>query len=487
MRRPAPERGRPRLRPLGPAGPPGWPRPGRTRRTTRLAILGLIALALVVAIAPTLRVYLHQRAQISALETKQAQQRQDVAALQAQAQRWNDPAYIEAQARSRLQFVKPGQRSYVVSAPKPAAATAPGQRHRGGDDRLGQPVLDGRPVAVPAEGRREPVPRRSERRRRLALSADDLLAVREQLGREPRGAVRVAHRCACGDPDVVETAPRLPDGTPFPTTYYVTCPRLTGRISTLEGAGVMAEMTAELSADPVLAQTYSDGARGLPCPAGAPRRGAGDRRRLGRRACRTGSSACTSWSVIRSRPGPGVNPLGDATLAALAAGGAWWDPPCRRAAEESRMTKVAAIDCGTNSIRLLVAEIDSAAGTLHDLDRRMEIVRLGQDVDRTGMLADEALARTFAAAEGYAAACADHGVERIRFVATSATRDAGNRAVFVDGIRERLGVEPEVVSGAEEAALSFSGATRELSAVGAAAPYLVVDIGGGSTEVVRGS
>jgi exopolyphosphatase/guanosine-5'-triphosphate,3'-diphosphate pyrophosphatase len=151
------------------------------------------------------------------------------------------------------------------------------------------------------------------------------------------------------------------------------------------------------------------------------------------------------------------------------------------------MTKVAAIDCGTNSIRLLVAEIDSAAGTLHDLDRRMEIVRLGQDVDRTGMLADEALARTFAAAEVYAAACADHGVERVRFVATSATRDAGNRAVFVDGIRERLGVEPEVVSGAEEAALSFSGATRELAAVGAAAPYLVVDIGGGSTEVVRGS
>jgi cell division protein FtsB len=105
--------------------PVGLPRPGRTRRTTRLAILGLIALALVVAIAPTLRVYLHQRAQISALETKQAQQRQDVAALQAQAQRWNDPAYIEAQARSRLQFVKPGQRSYVVSAPKPAPATAP--------------------------------------------------------------------------------------------------------------------------------------------------------------------------------------------------------------------------------------------------------------------------------------------------------------------------------------------------------------------------
>jgi exopolyphosphatase/guanosine-5'-triphosphate,3'-diphosphate pyrophosphatase len=151
------------------------------------------------------------------------------------------------------------------------------------------------------------------------------------------------------------------------------------------------------------------------------------------------------------------------------------------------MAKVAAIDCGTNSIRLLIAEIDAAAGTLRDLDRRMEIVRLGQDVDRTGLLAAEALARTFEAAERYAAACEEQGVARVRFVATSATRDAGNRAEFVDGIRERLGVEPEVVSGDEEASLSFSGATRELAAVGAAAPFLVVDIGGGSTEVVRGT
>ncbi len=151
------------------------------------------------------------------------------------------------------------------------------------------------------------------------------------------------------------------------------------------------------------------------------------------------------------------------------------------------MTRVAAIDCGTNSIRLLVADIDPVAGTATDLDRRMEIVRLGQDVDRTGALAAEALERTFAAAERYADAARELGVERTRFVATSATRDATNRSAFVDGIRERLGVEPEVVSGAEEASLSFAGATRELGSGGAAAPYLVVDIGGGSTEVVRGS
>jgi exopolyphosphatase/guanosine-5'-triphosphate,3'-diphosphate pyrophosphatase len=151
------------------------------------------------------------------------------------------------------------------------------------------------------------------------------------------------------------------------------------------------------------------------------------------------------------------------------------------------MPVVGAIDCGTNSIRLLVADIDPVAGTARELDRRMEIVRLGQDVDRTGELAAEALERTFAAAERYAEACRQLGVQRMRFVATSATRDAANRDVFVAGIRERLGVEPEVVSGEEEASLSFAGATRELASGGAHSPYLVVDIGGGSTEVVRGS
>jgi exopolyphosphatase / guanosine-5'-triphosphate,3'-diphosphate pyrophosphatase len=154
--------------------------------------------------------------------------------------------------------------------------------------------------------------------------------------------------------------------------------------------------------------------------------------------------------------------------------------------EGVRMTRVAAIDCGTNSIRLLVAEVDPDTGALRDLDRRMEIVRLGQDVDRTGTLAEEALQRTFAAAEVYADACRELGAERTRFVATSATRDASNRQVFVDGIMERLGVEPEVVSGAEEAGLSFAGATGELIASAAPTPFLVVDIGGGSTEVVRG-
>ncbi|MGW5236619.1 Ppx/GppA phosphatase family protein [Streptomyces nodosus] len=159
------------------------------------------------------------------------------------------------------------------------------------------------------------------------------------------------------------------------------------------------------------------------------------------------------------------------------------------------MTRVAAVDCGTNSIRLLIADVTGsgdAPGTgttaeLVELDRRMTIVRLGQGVDRTGRLAPEALERTFAACREYAGLIKEHGVERIRFVATSATRDAENRDEFVRGVLEILGVEPEVISGDQEAEFSFTGATRELAGrEDLATPYLVVDIGGGSTEFVVG-
>jgi exopolyphosphatase / guanosine-5'-triphosphate,3'-diphosphate pyrophosphatase len=152
--------------------------------------------------------------------------------------------------------------------------------------------------------------------------------------------------------------------------------------------------------------------------------------------------------------------------------------------------RVGAIDCGTNSIRLLIADAHGPAegnndgGRLADVVRLMRVVRLGQGVDATGRLADEALERTFAAAEDYAGLIREYGASRLRFVATSATRDAANRQAFVDGIRQRLGVEPEVISGAEEAGLSFAGATSVLGA--SAENVLVVDLGGGSTEFVVG-
>ncbi|MFL6238701.1 MAG: exopolyphosphatase [Actinomycetes bacterium] len=144
--------------------------------------------------------------------------------------------------------------------------------------------------------------------------------------------------------------------------------------------------------------------------------------------------------------------------------------------------RVAAIDCGTNSIRLLVADVVDRR--LSDVSRRMEIVRLGQGVDRTGRIDPAALQRTLSALADYAAEIRRLDVERVRMVATSATRDAKNRGDFVDGVRGLLGVDPEIVTGDEEATLSFLGATRDLSA---GAPYLVVDIGGGSTEFVLGA
>ncbi|MEU3024406.1 exopolyphosphatase [Nocardiopsis alba] len=165
------------------------------------------------------------------------------------------------------------------------------------------------------------------------------------------------------------------------------------------------------------------------------------------------------------------------------------------------MSGVAAIDCGTNSIRLLIADVVALDGDevqVVDADRRMEIVRLGEGVDETGEFSAEALERTFEALRGYAEAIEAYGIplgpDTVRMVATSATRDARNRQVFVDGVREIIGVEPEVVTGLDEAELSFVGATAELDAAAAegeadedfSPPFLVVDIGGGSTEFVLG-
>jgi exopolyphosphatase/guanosine-5'-triphosphate,3'-diphosphate pyrophosphatase len=151
------------------------------------------------------------------------------------------------------------------------------------------------------------------------------------------------------------------------------------------------------------------------------------------------------------------------------------------------MPRVAAIDCGTNSIRLLVAELTHRHdGTvdLRDLHREMRVVRLGQGVDATGRLAPEALARTRAALADYTIAARRKGAERVRMVATSATRDASNRDEFFAMTREVLGVEAEVISGDEEARLSFTGAVGEQDPDDG--PFLVVDVGGGSTELVLG-
>ncbi|HYO03565.1 MAG TPA: Ppx/GppA phosphatase family protein [Mycobacterium sp.] len=152
------------------------------------------------------------------------------------------------------------------------------------------------------------------------------------------------------------------------------------------------------------------------------------------------------------------------------------------------MTRVAAIDCGTNSIRLLIADVTD--GRLTDVHREMRIVRLGEGVDATGSFAEAALARTRAALADYAALLQTHSVPTVRMVATSATRDAANRDEFFAMTADVLGAAvpgavAEVITGTEEAELSFRGAVGELDS--AAAPFVVVDLGGGSTEVVLGS
>lgn len=147
------------------------------------------------------------------------------------------------------------------------------------------------------------------------------------------------------------------------------------------------------------------------------------------------------------------------------------------------MSRVAAIDCGTNSIRLLIADITN--GNFKEVLRTMEIVRLGQGVDQNKTFHPDAIDRTLAAVEKFAGLIKSKGVEKVRFCATSATRDASNRELFTNGVKKILGVDVEVIPGEEEARLSFIGATKELSQNDG--PFLVVDIGGGSTEFVFGN
>ena len=151
--------------------------------------------------------------------------------------------------------------------------------------------------------------------------------------------------------------------------------------------------------------------------------------------------------------------------------------------------RLGAVDIGTNSVRLLVADVEGAGAdaTVTTIDRRMTITRLGQGVDGDRRLHPDAIARTLAVLDQYGAAARDLGVEAMRATATSAARDSSNRDALFDPAAAALGVRPELLSGEEEARLSFLGATASLASVGAAPPYLVVDIGGGSTEFVLGT
>lgn len=344
--------------------------------------------------------------------------------------------------------------------------------------------------------------------------------VQRQLGRFPRGMVAVGARCVCGRPLAVVTRPCLEDGTPFPTTCYLTSPEAVKAISHLEAQGVMRQYNDLLHADASVAYRYEQ----------AHQQYLEFRHELAQRLSDSEEHIATMSAggmPVRVKclhallaqtliMGRGVNPIGDLALDRIAQEfsptvcrcSTPWDEVCDehddnnnqqiqdghqtltnvspvQALPESRSVCVAAIDCGTNSIRLKITRVDEHG--MHDIVPRMlRVVRLGQDIDRTHCFSDEALDRVKCAAEEFAQVLAEHPVDALRFVATSATRDALNRDEFETMMYDLLGVYPEVISGEQEAALSFLGATSVVSRKMLEPPYLVIDLGGGSTELVLG-
>jgi exopolyphosphatase / guanosine-5'-triphosphate,3'-diphosphate pyrophosphatase len=298
------------------------------------------------------------------------------------------------------------------------------------------------------------------------LRRSDLTIVREQLGREPTTPFTVVARCSDGHPLVIRNQPFDAEGHPFPTLFWLTCPTAVKAVSRLESDGAIAELNRRIEADTNLASAVGraheeyavERARGRP---GAETQG-------GVGGTRTGVK-CLHAHYANHLAG-GVDPVGA------------WVAEQIEPIHDDRPRRFAVVDQGTNSIRLLVAEPDAAGGFV-ELARDMVITRLGQGVDRTGRIAPEALERTVAVLARYARRARALHAERIRVGATAAVRDASNRDELERAVRRHADSDLEVITGEHEAALSFLGGTRGLDAP---APYLVLDIGGGSTELVVG-
>jgi exopolyphosphatase/guanosine-5'-triphosphate,3'-diphosphate pyrophosphatase len=303
------------------------------------------------------------------------------------------------------------------------------------------------------------------------LRASDLLAVREQLGREPTVPFTVVARCTGRHPLVIRNAPRGAGGAPFPTTYWLTCPSAVKAVARLEAGGAIARFNERERTDAAFASAlraahdaYAE-ERARDLPEAREDGGVGGTRR---------GVKCLHAHYAFHLAG-GVDPVG-----------VWVAEHVEPVHAEQRTGRVAAIDQGTNSIRLLVVEpATTAGGDPTELARDMVITRLGQGVDRTGRIDPTALERTVAVLGRYCRRARALGAERIRVAATSAVRDAENRDEFAAAVLQHAGSELEVISGEREADLSFLGGTRGLPD-DVAAPYLVLDIGGGSTEFVMG-
>ena len=297
-------------------------------------------------------------------------------------------------------------------------------------------------------------------------SRHDIDTVREQLGRSPTTQFSIVVRCTGGHPLVIRNHPRDENGDPFPTLYWLTCTQAVKAVARLESEGHIAGMNARAERDLEFAAALEAAHRAY-----------------ARERARTLPEAEDWGGVGGTRTG--VKCLHAHYANHLAGGddlvGAWVAENVEPIHGESWPGRVAAIDQGTNSIRLLVAE--SADGRAAELARDMVITRLGRDVDRTGRIDPEALARTLDVLERYCRRSRALHAERIRVAATSAVRDASNREELEEAVLRNAGSNLEVISGEREAELSFLGATRGLDKP---RPLLVLDIGGGSTEFTVG-
>jgi exopolyphosphatase/guanosine-5'-triphosphate,3'-diphosphate pyrophosphatase len=281
----------------------------------------------------------------------------------------------------------------------------------------------------------------------------------------------VVARCGTGHPLVIRNRPVDADGHPFPTLYWLTCPETVRAVARLESDGWIKRLEAKAGADPDLRDGLEAAHRSYARERGRMHQGAEAWGGVGGAAA---GVKCLHAHYAYHLAG-GRDPVGVWVGEQLAAGEpVHFEKPARR---------VAAVDLGTNSIRLLVARFVEGEPDFHELARAMVITRIGQGVDRTGSIGPQALRRTVAVLDRYCRRAKALGADRIHLVATSAVRDAANRDELADAVEQLTGEPMEVVSGEQEAELSFLGATRGLDAP---TPYLVLDIGGGSTEFVVG-
>ena len=297
------------------------------------------------------------------------------------------------------------------------------------------------------------------------LRAADLEAVRRQLGREPTTPFSVVARCTGGHPLVIRNRPLDADGPPFPTIYWLTCPDAVKAVSRLASDGWI----ARLGDDPTIAAAVAEAHRAYATERGETLPGA------------------EGWGGVGGTR-QGIKCLHAHYAYHLAGGdddvGRWTAERVEPVHPSEPGGRVAAIDQGTNSTRLLVLEPRRRDEDPLEMARDMRITRLGKDVDRTGRLAPESIERTLGVIARFARRARALHAERIRLGATSAVRDASNQEELFEPVRLLIDGEPEVIDGEREAALSFLGGTRGLDP--ADGPFLLVDVGGGSTEFVFG-